>query len=153
PILARHFAHPKQLSKDAQDLLISITDWPGNVRQLRKIVENACKLTEGYSVDKTEIARQLEYQDMRQASAAPVIVSEAATPPQLTFVKLKQDWQDGELKPADLERALHSLYENGRQNWRRVGKALGVTSEEGMKAFRNWIYYLQRTNAIRLPEK
>jgi transcriptional regulator with AAA-type ATPase domain len=135
-----------------------VKDWPGNIRQLRKVVENAGKLSGGYGISKEDIARQLEYQDLEnKAQRVPAVVKDeapaSAPAGRISFPELKQKWQHGEMQPAELERLLHDLYAQGRKNWRRSGRLLGITTEDGIRTFRNWIYYLERTGAIRLPGK
>jgi two-component system NtrC family response regulator len=40
PLLARHFATPKQIAPDVMELLIRYS-WPGNVRELKNVIERA----------------------------------------------------------------------------------------------------------------
>lgn len=145
PILARHFAAPKQLTSEASDLLAEVNNWPGNVRQLRKVVENARALEESDEISAEAIARQLKYQELQQPVRA------AAAAETMNFQSLKQKWNDGAMRPAELESILNSLYVQSRKNWRRVGKQLGAETQEEIKTFRNWIYYLQKTKIIRPP--
>lgn len=156
PILARHFAGRKHLTDESMDLLMSLKDWPGNVRQLKKIVENACKMTEGIVVPREAIAKQLQYQDLEPSSPLPVPESftdsiEAVPDQAISFDDLKRRWQDGGIQARELEERLNTLYGKVRGSWRRVAKQLGVTTDEEMRSFRNWVYYLQRTGVIRRP--
>lgn len=144
-ILARHFAAPKQLTSEALDRIAEVSHWPGNIRQLRKVIENARALEEGDLIPAQAIERQLKYQDLQQ----PVRSSSASEA--LSFQQLKQKWNDGAMPAGKLENILNTLYVQSRNNWRRVGKQLGVETQEEIKAFRNWIYYLQKTKTIRPP--
>src|SRR5262249_44844502 len=93
PLLARHFANPKQLSQESIDLLSSIKEWPGNVRQLKKVVESACRLTEGYLISRSTIQKQLDYQELGAAQAQIHISRHPEE--NLKFSDLKQMWHDG----------------------------------------------------------
>ena len=62
-VLANHFSNtfckengfdPKSISKDAQDKLLSYT-FPGNVRELRAIIELACVMSDGESIEPAHI--------------------------------------------------------------------------------------------------
>lgn len=107
-MLARHFATPKQLADDALGLLESVGEWPGNVRQLKKIVENACKMAPGYVISKEAIVKQLQYQQLPAVSGSESIdrstdmKSERAelaelVPKDLSYFGLRKRWQDGDL--------------------------------------------------------
>lgn len=162
PILARHFANPKHLTDDAIHLLEEVREWPGNVRQLKKIVENACKMVQGYVVSESAIGRQLRYQELQPidpSESGPAQNQTSIAPPPadsgkrtISYQSLRQEWQDGALGAVELERILNSLYVKVRHSWGRVGKQLGISSNEEMRSFRNWVYYLQKNKTIRPPE-
>ncbi len=148
PLLAAHFASPRQLTEEAMELLKSVSDWPGNVRQLRKTVETACKLCEGHLLTKDDIAKQLEYQDLLVSTPVAPLNHSADLAQDLTYRDLRKKWQNGDLSALDLASILKSLYAKSRNNWARAAKQLGISTPEEMKAFRNWIYYLQKTHVI-----
>ena len=138
-LLADHFAHPKKLSAQAIELLRSVEKWPGNVRQLRSVVENASNLTVGYDVSEELIAKQLEYQRLLQQS-----------PGLKQFYEIKARWESKHMSDAELEELLNSRFLSTEKSWTEVGKQLGMRSLAERKAFRNWIAYTLRRKGLKL---
>ena len=61
PLLVQHFfegcaasGHPKKLSKVAEKKLHQYT-WPGNIRQLRNVIESACVLAKGEAIQPEDL--------------------------------------------------------------------------------------------------
>ena len=57
----------KQLSSDAIDKLTRY-NWPGNVRQLRNVIERACVLTRSHTIDADDIDTSAEENDPIQTA-------------------------------------------------------------------------------------
>ena len=72
-LLARH-GRPGQwrVGQPAMDALVAY-DWPGNVRQLERVIERAVALTSGVEIGLDDLPRDItqEYQDLAEDPAAP----------------------------------------------------------------------------------
>lgn len=69
PLLVKHFAGNKEFAQDAMELLTRLP-WPGNIRQLKNVVERAVLLGEGERISRA---------DIEQADALRLDVTPAST--------------------------------------------------------------------------
>ncbi len=142
PLLVDFFASPKKLSAEAVDLLQSVFDWPGNVRQLRYVVENACGMVPGYDVTGDAVQKQLDYQKLLHQEQRFK-----------SYHQMKLEWENGTLSDKDLEAILNSYYLRCGLNWTEVARRLGLVRPSEIKAFTNWLWYVQKKKIIGAPAK
>lgn len=149
PLLASYFAsqskNPRKLDDRAIVLLQSL-DWPGNVRQLKTMVENARDLAAGSVITREAIEKQLEYQSMYE----PKEPEEAGL--RLTFEEIQRRWNAGELDAKELQNILIPLYLKANKNLSAVARKLHCTTPQQLREFRNFIYYRRKTGTIILPD-
>jgi DNA-binding NtrC family response regulator len=91
--------------------------WPGNVRQLRNVIERACILADGRILNETDVVAAL---GVRQPAAEPVAVSEEQHPKLLSDVQREQ-----------IQRVLNEV----RGNKAAAARLLGVSR----RALYRWI--------------
>lgn len=133
PHLATYFAHPKKISDEAVALLRTV-NWPGNVRQLKAVIENARNASTEYIITREAVEKELTFQPKVSSSNSE----------DMNFYELRMHWQKGDLPVEQLQATLKERYEKGNSNWNEVARQWGLTSPEEVKALRNWIYYLQK---------
>lgn len=147
PVLASFFASsgsdPKLLPDSSMALLQS-ADWPGNVRQLKTVIENAKVLTSGSVISRNSIEKQLAlYHFPTEKPSLPV---------EWTFPEIQRRLDSGAMEAEELQGILVPLYLNCRNNWNEVGRRLQCNRPKELRDFRNFVYYRIKTGAISLPE-
>jgi transcriptional regulator with GAF, ATPase, and Fis domain len=147
PLLASYFAsqggNPKKV-EDAAIQLLELLDWPGNVRQLRTILENARDLATGPIITKEAIQKQLGYQSLTESK-------NEQSPGRITFEEIQRRWNSGDMDGKELQNIIVPLYLESRKNLSAVARKLQCSTPQQLREFRNFIYYRRKTGTIDLP--
>ena len=153
--IAKFFAKPKLLSNEAIDFL-KILDYPGNVRQLKKVVELARELSAHPTIiSRDDIAR--EYDSLADGSLpaagltgsysqSDALIQEVLQG-SLKLQDLRRMWNHREISPSVLRLTLERLYEQG-ESWFGVARMLGVQERSAIQTFSAWIRYLRETKVL-----
>lgn len=138
--LASHFVLPRSFAPDAIDYLVQ-RDWPGNVRQLKGVVEVARDLSPGDEITEQDLVNLSRY------SAEPVTTGSlhAGT---LSFYDLKSALESGRCSLKEAKDLLHSLFAAEGKNWAAVGRKLGMRTPQESRRFDNFIQYLRRKGGL-----
>ena len=105
------------LSREAADQLLQYP-WPGNLRQLQRVIHTAVAITEGDIIEPDAILLETSVEEVHTGeTAAPAPVAGAATP---------TDDDDLSLRAAEA-RHIHQVLDHFRGNKRRTAKALGLS--------------------------
>lgn len=134
-ILARHFCSPKRLAPEAMKLLLFVRDWPGNIRQLKQVVETAADLAKGYELSKEDITRQLGYHKLLASRDE---------------FDIRRRYEDGKLTDDELRTALLQDHKSCG-DWGGVAEKYGYINPKDKKSFRNWITYLKNKKVLPSP--
>ncbi len=135
-LLARQFAIPKAISDEAVDLLMSVHDWPGNVRQLEAVVKAAGSASAIKTISKEAVEKELE---VRKLTSIPVSTN--------LFLELKQKYKDGVVSSKQMRELLIEKF-NDFHAWSKVARHLGCSTPEQVKSFQQWIFHLQRQGIL-----
>jgi transcriptional regulator with GAF, ATPase, and Fis domain len=135
PMLSRRFAIPKAISDEAVELLRSVQDWPGNVRQLEAVVK-AASSSSAKTISRETILRELEVRRLTS-------IFESAN----VFLELKQKYKDGVLSPKQMRELLIEKF-NDFHAWSKVARHLGCSTPEQVKSFQQWIFNLQKQGIL-----
>lgn len=149
PLLASYFAsqgkNPRKLDDRAITLLQSLK-WPGNVRQLKTLVENARDLAAGPVISREAIEKQLEYQSMYEGNESE------EQELRWTFEEIQRRWSTGEMDAKELQNILIPLYLKENKNLSAVARKLQCATPQQLREFRNFIYYRRKIGTINLPD-
>jgi transcriptional regulator with PAS, ATPase and Fis domain len=104
------------LSREAADQLLQY-QWPGNLRQLQRVIHTAVAITEGEIIEPDAILLETSVEEVRADDAAPPAAA-------ATVNALGDD--DLSLRAAET-RHIHQVLEHFRGNKRRTAKALGLS--------------------------
>lgn len=112
PALAHHFLNhfsksTKKLSTDALNLLLKHS-WTGNVRELRNVIEHACVIVRGTTIEENDIRIQLQPPTQNEITTAEILhlpLAEAVST----------------LERILIQRALHASQNNRTEAARRLG--------------------------------
>src|SRR5262249_14108971 len=152
PLLATYFvsqgSNPKKIEDSAIHLLQSV-DWPGNLRQLRTVLENARDLAVSPVITKEIIEKQLSYQFIHDGEDAKV---RQEAPLKLTFEEIHRKWNAGEMDGNELQNLLIPLYMQSRKNLSVLARKLNCQTPKELREFRNFIYYRRKNGILTLPE-
>jgi DNA-binding NtrC family response regulator len=107
---------PPQLDEEVTELLLSY-DWPGNIRQLRNIVERLVILRHGQKVRKSDLPPTLKKAKTAKPSAASQLGSEMALPK--SGIDLRQELQ--RIEDQLIRQALSATSGNKNQAARMLG--------------------------------
>jgi transcriptional regulator with GAF, ATPase, and Fis domain len=135
-LLARRFAFPKAISDEAVDLLMSIHDWPGNVRQLEAVVKAAGSVSSVRTISKDAVQNEILVRKLNTNS-------ENAS----GFLELKQKYKDGIVSSTQMRELLIQKF-NDFHAWSKVARHLGCSTPEQVKSFQQWIFNLQRQGIL-----
>jgi DNA-binding NtrC family response regulator len=152
---ARHHASPRSWSQDAIDLL-SAYDWPGNVRQLRNVVERMLLRSAGPLIQADDVPADVRAGGMAAASARP---QTAAHAPEV-YDLLRRMLESGEsfwsivyapfmsrdLRRGELKAVLREGLERTGGNYRLVVRLFNMPDDD-YKRFLNFL----RTYGCHLP--
>jgi transcriptional regulator with GAF, ATPase, and Fis domain len=135
-LLARRFAIPKGISDEAINLLLSVHDWPGNVRQLEAVVKAAASGSAVKTISKEGVQKEL---------AVRKLISNVENAN--LFLELKQKYKDGMLSSKQIRELLIEKF-NDFHAWSKVARHLGCSTPEQVKSFQQWIFNLQRQGIL-----
>ncbi len=135
-LLARQFAIPKAISDEAIELLITVHDWPGNVRQLEAVVKAAGSASVAITISKEAVQKELEVRKLFSTSETKNI-----------FLELRQKYKDGAVSSKQMRELLIEKF-NDFHAWSKVARHLGCSTPEQVKSFQQWIFNLQRQGIL-----
>lgn len=104
------------LSREAADQLLQYS-WPGNLRQLQRVIHTAVAITEGEIIGPDAILLETSVEEVHAEDAATPAAAAGSNP-------LEDD--DLSLRAAET-RHIHQVLEHFRGNKRRTAKALGLS--------------------------
>lgn len=136
PLLSRYFAKPAGISEEAMDLLCSVEDWPGNVRQLESVVRAAGASSEGGMISRQSVQKELEARRLLN-QAEPIN----------RYLQLKQQYKDGVVTASQVRDFLVSRFKS-HNAWSRVARNLGCSTPDEVKSFQQWVFNLQRIGLL-----
>jgi transcriptional regulator with GAF, ATPase, and Fis domain len=136
PMLARRFAIPQAISDEAIELLMSIQEWPGNVRQLESVVKAAGSSSAGKTISREAVQRELEVRKLTSTSQNANV-----------FLELKQKYKDGVVSSKQMRELLIEKF-NDFHAWSKVARHLGCSTPEQVKSFQQWIFNLQKQGIL-----
>ena len=104
------------LSREAADQLLQYS-WPGNLRQLQRVIHTAVAITEGEIIEPGAILLETSVEEVHAEDAAPPVAAAGSS---------ALDDADLSLRGAEA-RHIHQVLDHFRGNKRRTAKALGLS--------------------------
>jgi len=115
----RYATAPRDIAASALDVLLAHS-WPGNIRELRAVIQVAAVSTGGAIIGNHEVSRAL--QDHDWTPSAPQVIDNP-----VSGLVLKGNPEDSPMSLGDLERSLIiEAYESSGQNLSQAARSLGI---------------------------